>query len=562
MENFLDKLLASVAPDLPEAIVELHVDKKIELLAEKLNADVNGAYEWLSNATQIPFQPKFTVAQGVTSILPEKLILEYSCVPIDLGEGQKQGLVFGWPPDSNMKKWIKASSTKDFQYCLGPAADIRKFINERFGVGAGSFLDGAADGVGLVEKKEVEQEDEDAVVIKFVNELIKQALRDRATDIHFEPQKNSLQIRYRIDGALVPVSLPPNLVLFQSAIISRLKIMAKLNISEKRRPQDGRIAFRSGDTSIDIRVSTLPITYGESISLRLLNLGEAPVQLEKMGLGEKEFDQVVNAITRPHGIVLVTGPTGSGKSTMLNACIRKIEDPEIRIITVEDPVEYEIAGINQCQVQSDIGMTFASALRSILRQDPDVVMIGEIRDGETADIAIRASITGHLVLSTLHTNDAAGAVSRLCDMGLEPFLLASSLQLVIAQRLVRRICPHCATKASYTPEQLDYALRALRVHNHKDELQYIDQIKVGKGCDKCKNGFKGRLAVHEILVISDQIQQCIIKNAPAREIRRIAISEGMRTLQECAWDHVKKGETTLDEVMQFADKNNMDDEES
>jgi type II secretory ATPase GspE/PulE/Tfp pilus assembly ATPase PilB-like protein len=555
MEN-LDKVLATVDATLPAEIAASSVDKKIDVLAEKLMRSPLDAYEWLSGMCGLPFVPKITVSKEITKILPEKLILEYSCLPIDLDNGQ-QGIAFGWVPDGTMKKWIKASSNIDFIYCLGPIQEIRKVINERFGVGAGSFADTEGN-VGLVTKAEVVQEDEDAVVIKFVNELVKQALADRATDIHFEPQKNSLQIRYRIDGALVPVSLPPNLVLYQAAIISRLKIMAKLNISEKRRPQDGRIAFRSGDTAIDIRVSTLPISYGESISLRLLNLSEAPVELEGMGLGQKQLDQIVNAISRPHGIVLVTGPTGSGKSTMLNACIHKIRDPEIRIITVEDPVEYEISGINQCQVQSDIGMTFASALRSILRQDPDVIMIGEIRDAETADIAIRASITGHMVLSTLHTNDSAGAVSRLCDMGLEPFLLASSLQLVLAQRLVRKICPHCAKKANYTPDELEYALRALRV-NPTQELANIDKVMAGTGCDKCKNGYKGRIAVHEVLVISDKIQQAIIKNAPAREIRAIALGEGMQTLQACAWEQVKKGRTTLEEIMQFADKNNMED---
>ncbi|MDR0740172.1 MAG: GspE/PulE family protein [Puniceicoccales bacterium] len=555
MEN-LNKVLATVDPALPAMIAASHVDKKIDLLAEKLARTSLDAYEWLSGMCGLPFLKKFTVSKEITKILPEKLLLEYVCLPVDWEDG-RQGLVFGWIPDATMKKWVKASSNVDFVYCLGQIQEIRKVINERFGVGAGSFAD-AEENKGLVSKIEIVQEDEDAVVIKFVNELVKQALADRATDIHFEPQKNSLQIRYRIDGALVPVSLPPNLVLYQAAIISRLKIMAKLNISEKRRPQDGRIAFRSGDTAIDIRVSTLPISYGESISLRLLNLSEAPVELEGMGLGQKQLEQIINAISRPHGIVLVTGPTGSGKSTMLNACIHKIRDPEIRIITVEDPVEYEIAGINQCQVQSDIGMTFASALRSILRQDPDVIMIGEIRDAETADIAIRASITGHMVLSTLHTNDSAGAVSRLCDMGLEPFLLASSLQLVLAQRLVRRICPHCAKKANYTPDELEYALRALRV-DLSSELAHIDKIMVGTGCDRCKNGYKGRIAVHEVLVISDKIQQAIIKNAPAREIRAIALGEGMQTLQACAWEHVKQGRTSLEEIMQFADKNNMED---
>ncbi|MDR3317353.1 MAG: Flp pilus assembly complex ATPase component TadA, partial [Puniceicoccales bacterium] len=318
MEN-LEKVLATVDPSLPAEIAGSNIDKKIDILAEKLARTPADTYEWLSSMLGMPFHAKFTVSKDITTILPEKLLLEYVCLPIDLGEG-RQGLIFAWPPDTTMRKWIRAASNINFEYCLGPAQDIRKFITDRFGVGAGSFIDGGNANEGLMTKAEVVQEDEDAVVIKFVNELIKQALQDRATDIHFEPQKNSLQIRYRIDGSLVPVSLPPNLVLYQAAIISRLEIMAKLNISEKRRPQDGRIAFRSGDTAIDIRVSTLPIAYGESISLRLLNLTEAPVEIEGMGLGQKQLDQIVNSITRPHGIVLVTGPTGSGKSTMLNAC--------------------------------------------------------------------------------------------------------------------------------------------------------------------------------------------------------------------------------------------------
>jgi type II secretory ATPase GspE/PulE/Tfp pilus assembly ATPase PilB-like protein len=256
--------------------------------------------------------------------------------------------------------------------------------------------------------------------------------------------------------------------------------------------------------------------------------------------------------------VLVTGPTGSGKSTMLGACIRKIRSPEVRVITVEDPVEYEIAGINQCQVQSDIGMTFASALRSILRQDPDVVMIGEIRDQETADIAIRASITGHLVLSTLHTNDSAGAISRLVDMNLEPFMIASSLQLVIAQRLVRKICPHCAKPKQYDENELSHCLKTLGI-DPTNELQFNNKILEGKGCDKCKNGYRGRLAVFEVLVINDRIHSEIIKGSPSKLIRDIAMEHGMETLSKCAWEQVKKGRTTLPEIMQFSDENNMDE---
>ena len=558
MENF-EKMLDSLEPSLASTLSDLPVDRKIAVLADKLQESVEETYAWISSASGLPFFKRFEVVPNISELIPEKLVLEYACLPILVAENQ-YALIFAWPPDATMKKWVKASTSVPMGFCLGSVEDIRNVVNERFGVGAGSFLESDQNvDPTLTSVTETVQEDEDAVVIRFVNELVKQALAERATDIHFEPQKNSLQIRFRVDGALVPISLPQNLVLYQAAIISRLKIMSKLNISEKRRPQDGRISFKLGDRVVDIRVSTLPVTYGESVSLRLLNLSDAPLELEAMGLGAKELEQITNAINMPHGIILVTGPTGSGKSTMLGACIRGINHPDIRIITVEDPVEYEIAGINQCQVQSEIGMTFASALRSILRQDPDVIMIGEIRDSETADIAIRASITGHLVLSTLHTNDAAGAISRLCDMGAEPFMLATSLKLVIAQRLVRRICPHCCQKANYTQEQLEYALRALQI-DPTNELQYLDKIMVGKGCDKCKNGYRGRLAVFEVLVVSDKMQQCITKNVPTRDLNILARSEGMKTLQYCAWEAVKQGRTTLEEIMQFADKNNMDDE--
>ena len=302
-----------------------------------------------------------------------------------------------------MDDWIVAACGRRPHWFLGPARKVNETIAQVFGVGSGSLDADELEGFSeTVEEKQ--EEDEDAALIRFVNEVITKAIADRATDIHFEPQKESLQIRYRIDGELVPVRVPDNLVQFQRAIISRLKIMARLNISERRRPQDGRISFTVGKEDIDIRISSLPIMYGESVSLRLLSNKSQPVTIEDLGFLPRDVSKINQILTRPHGIVLATGPTGSGKSTSLSAFLRQIRDPRRRIITIEDPVEYEIEHVNQVQVHHEIGLTFASTLRSVLRQDPDVIMVGEIRDRETAEIAIRASLTGHLVLSTLHTN--------------------------------------------------------------------------------------------------------------------------------------------------------------
>ncbi|MDR1458052.1 MAG: GspE/PulE family protein [Puniceicoccales bacterium] len=554
MDN-LENKISELGEDVESNVLGAQIEKRIKVLAAKLDFSIKDTRTWVSEASGLEFIEKFAPCEDITVVIPSQIIHEYACLPFT-NEDESISIVFAWPPNEMMKRWLKVACPGDYKYFLGDADEIRKIINAKFGIGADNFMEGD-EGGNIQAKPEAVEEDEDAVIIKFVNEVIRQALIDRATDIHFEPQKNSLQIRYRIDGALVPVKLPQNLIYYQAAVISRLKIMAKLNISEKRRPQDGRISFKSTEKSVDIRVSTLPMVYGESISLRLLDLGDAPVAIEDMGLGESELKKVINAITRPHGIVLVTGPTGSGKSTMLGACIRKIRSPEIRVITVEDPVEYEIPGINQCQVQSDIGMTFASALRSILRQDPDVVMIGEIRDQETADIAVRASITGHLVLSTLHTNDSVGAISRLVDMELDPFMIASSLQLVIAQRLVRKICPHCAKPKKYNEDELSHYLKTLGIDS-KDELQFNNKILEGNGCEKCKNGYRGRLAVFEVLVVNDRIHHEIIKGSPAKLIRDLAIDHGMEPLSKCAWEQVKKGRTTLAEIMQFSDENNMD----
>ncbi|MBQ6534148.1 MAG: type II/IV secretion system protein, partial [Opitutales bacterium] len=386
--------------------------------------------------------------------------------------------------------------------------------------------------------------------IKFVNELIVRAKTDRATDIHIEPQKNSLNIRYRIDGNLVPLKLPANLARFKDAIISRIKIMSRLNISEKRRPQDGRIAFSMKGEELDIRVSSLPTLYGESVSLRLLTQKSQPVTIEDLGFTPEDIAKISQPLGRPHGIILVTGPTGSGKSTTLTAFIRRLRSPEIRIITVEDPVEYEVEGVNQTQVHPEIGLTFSSVLRSVLRQDPDVIMVGEIRDRETADIAIRASLTGHLVLSTLHTNDAAGALTRLTDMEIEPFLIASSVEMILAQRLVRRLC-HCRAPANIAQKTLLQNLDALEIP--RSEAQFAGLVQKPVGCDRCKGiGYFGRIGIFEILLTNDEIHSLIVARATAQEIRKAAERHGMRTLQRSGWELVKNGETSMEEIMYYA----------
>jgi general secretion pathway protein E len=456
-----------------------------------------------------------------------------------------------WPPTDRMSRWVFAVSGCKPIWHIGMPEKIVHAITENFGIGAESLDDSEFDLEEDEEQKD-DIEDQNAAIIRFVNEVIQRAIVDRATDIHFEPHKETLQIRYRIDGQLVPVRVPDNLRSFQDAIISRIKIMSAINISEKRRPQGGRITFTMGQSDLDIRVSTLPTLYGESISLRLLNEKSQPLSMRELGLQEPDENKIVSVLEKPHGIVLVTGPTGSGKSTSLTAFIRKIHKPERRIMTVEDPVEYEVSGVNQTQVNSEIGFSFASALREILRQDPDVIMVGEIRDRETADIAIRASLTGHLVLSTLHTNDAPGAITRLIDMDIEPFLIASSVEMVIAQRLVRRLCMNCATPANLSDDDLRASLSLLEID--LKEVIHSENVLQAVGCDKCQNlGFRGRVGIFELMRMSDDIHGLIIKSASAPEIREVALTQGMTTLQESGWTQIKRGLTSLSEVVRYAD---------
>jgi type IV pilus assembly protein PilB len=379
---------------------------------------------------------------------------------------------------------------------------------------------------------------EDAPVIKIVNLILVQAVKEKASDIHIEPFQRTLKLRYRIDGELVAAESPPKAL--QLAITSRIKILAGLNIAERRIPQDGRFRIKVLAKEVDLRISILPTAYGEKIVIRILDKSALTGSIDQMGMDEGTLDKFKKAIDAPHGMILVTGPTGSGKTTTLYSVLQELNNPQYNIVTVEDPIEYELSGINQVSVRNDIGLDFASALRSILRQDPDIVMVGEIRDNETADIAVKAALTGHQVLSTLHTNDAAGAITRLDDMGIEPFLISSSVIMACAQRLVRRICTNCREEFVPEPEifeRLSMAAPEGAVFYH------------GSGCDRCKGrGYLGRVAIIEALPVSESIRRLIIKRASSAVVKNQAISEGMRTLRMVGIDKALEGITTLEEI--------------
>ncbi|OGQ45951.1 MAG: type II secretion system protein GspE [Deltaproteobacteria bacterium RIFCSPLOWO2_02_FULL_46_8] len=388
---------------------------------------------------------------------------------------------------------------------------------------------------------------DEAPIIRLVNSLMFRAVKQKASDIHVEPFEKELVIRFRIDGVLYDIMNPPKRA--QNAIISRIKIMAGLNIAEKRLPQDGRIRIKIAGKDIDIRVSTIPTAFGESVVMRLLDKSAVLLDLNSLGLQGRTLEWMNDLITRSHGIILVTGPTGSGKTTTLYAALSKINSKDIKIITIEDPVEYQIAGINQVQVNPKIDLTFAAGLRAFLRQDPDVIMVGEVRDRETAEIAIQASLTGHLVISTLHTNDAPSTVTRLIDMGVEPFLVSSSIIGVIAQRLVRTVCHDCAKK--YTPTEEELSRIGLRLEDLKGR-----QLYHAVGCPNClETGYTGRLAIYEFMLMDDRVRAEVMKGSDASTIRKVAVEEGMTTLMGDAANKVLQGTTTIEEVLRVIQEN-------
>ena len=437
---------------------------------------------------------------------------------------------------------------------LASRRELAKLIKTHLGVGSetveGLIAQSAAadDGVELLSEIETDGSElsemaQEASVVRLVNEILLEAVEARASDVHIESQESGLRVRYRVDGLLQTQPMPPEISRFQAAIISRLKIMARLNIAEKRLPQDGRIKLKVHGREVDVRVSVIPMIHGEGIVMRLLDKGRMEFELRKLGMDEDQYQVFQQLIRLPHGIILVTGPTGSGKSTTLYSALLEIRDEETKIITTEDPVEYQLEGINQIQVHPKIGLTFAAGLRSILRHDPDVVLIGEIRDLETAENAIQASLTGHLVFSTLHTNDAAGAYTRLCDMGVEPFLVAGTVEAVMAQRLVRKLCGEC--KEAYVPQQSE-----LPRDFPWDRLQAAGgKLYRNVGCRSCRQaGFSGRLGIFELMVTTENIRQLAQARVGSWKIKNAAVADGMRTLREDGWRKVLDGRTTIDEV--------------
>ncbi|NLX22229.1 MAG: type II secretion system ATPase GspE [Phycisphaerae bacterium] len=481
--------------------------------------------------------------------MPTRLIHKRQLIPLEKTEDSLK-VATADPYDITAFDELRMLTGLRVEAYLASEAEIQRLIRQHFGVG-GSTID------EMIEEKEENDEIEllsesvdengdliemaqEATVVKLVNEILAEAIRDKASDIHIEPYEHDLRVRYRIDGVLQNQVVPPQIQRFQAAIISRIKIMSNLNIAEKRLPQDGGFKARIQGREIDFRVSVIPTGYGEAIVLRILDRQSINLSLQQLGMADEVLDNFTSLITRPHGIILVTGPTGSGKTTTLYAALHTIVSEEIKILTVEDPIEYYLEGINQVQVSEKIGLSFSRALRSFLRHDPDVILVGEIRDRETAEVAINASLTGHLVFSTLHTNDSSGANTRMLDMGVEPFLVSSSLEGILAQRLVRTTCKHC--KEAYEP---DYAALPPDL-----KLEPGQPLYRGRGCRECRHvGYKGRMGIYELLMMSEEIRELVVQRASSGRIQRAACQNGLRLLREDGWDKVRSGLTTPEEVL-------------
>jgi type II secretion system protein E len=485
------------------------------------------------------------------AVMPAKLVHRKGLLPVSRNNGVLV-VATSNPYDVYALDELQTLTGLEIQPVLGSPREISRLIKHHFGVGGETVqaLVLERDEIELLEgieadDSELAKQAQEASVVKLVNEILIEAANERASDIHVEHEEKAIRIRYRIDGLLQSQVLPPEINRFAPAIVSRIKIMSRLNIAEKRLPQDGRIKMRVQGREVDVRVSIIPMVHGEGIVMRLLDKGRMVFNLANTGMLPDTYKTFKQLIELPHGILLVTGPTGSGKSTTLYSALNEIKDEATKIITVEDPVEYMQAGISQIQTQAKIGLTFAAALRSILRHDPDVILIGEMRDMETAEAAIQSSLTGHLVFSTLHTNDAPSSFTRLIDMGVEPFLVASTVEGVMAQRLVRTICPDC--KTSYEPHHPDVPPDYPGFDVNKT---LVPTVWKGTGCRSCRNtGYRGRTGIHELLVNNDKIKDMVVQRVNAGVIRHEALrSGGMRTLRADGWKKVQNGTTTIDEV--------------
>ena len=494
----------------------------------------------------ISIDPK-TIERDTLSILPSRFVFQHHILPIEIKESSV--VLATYDLFNSLGRQLAGQLLKKpAEWVLVPRAQLLRAMKTLYGVGAETFdeiLKSKRDFEILQEGEtatDINADDPEASVVKFVNQIIREAIVERATDIHVEPLENDIRIRYRIDGILHEAAVPPQLRLLHSAIISRLKVMSHMDIAERRLPQDGRMNLQANGQEIDVRVSTIPTVNGESISLRLLARGGKQFGFQRLDMSKKQEKTIRHLLAQPNGIILLTGPTGCGKSTSLYCFLSTINSVSRRIITIEEPVEYKLPGVLQMDVKPEIDFTFAKGLRHILRQDPNIVMVGEIRDIETADITIRAAMTGHLVFSTLHTNDAVGGITRLLDMDVEPFLLASVVKSFIAQRLVRTICPECAEKVEYPADYL--AEIGLPVK------ELGTKFMRGKGCEQCRHtGYQGRTAIYEVCLVTEPLRKLIMQKKDGGELKQCAIAEGMESLRQDGWRRVANGNTTIEEVV-------------
>ena len=517
------------------------LDDLLQVIANALGTEV------------VPLKDK-EISPDLLKRIPAKVAQMYKCLPVGLN-GNLLQVAVAEPLNPQLASEIQFAAKCEVQIVVSDPGDVTRGVERFYGQEDAGGYDEILKELGR-DKKIAEEandaEDDDAAaaalanevpIVKFVGLVLQQAVQDRASDIHFEPFETEFRIRYRVDGALYEMSPPPRHLAL--AVTSRIKVMANLNISERRMPQDGRIATTVAGKQVDLRVSTLPTAFGESVVLRVLDRNSVNLEVETLGFPKYVYDFVTEVITRPNGIFVVTGPTGCGKTTTLYSCLRRVNTIDSKLLTAEDPVEFDIEGIMQVAVNEGAGMTFAKALKSFLRQDPDIIMVGEMRDLETAQISIQASLTGHLVLSTLHTNDSPGAVTRLVDMGVEPFLISSTLMGVLGQRLVRTVCKNCRTPFEPTEQQL--ALLNLSPHDLGDKVFHY-----GRGCSTCNDtGYKGRKGIFELLVVGDAIRNLINERAPTVVVRQKAVELGMVTLREDGLRSIFDGATTIEEVVKY-----------
>jgi general secretion pathway protein E/type IV pilus assembly protein PilB len=514
-------------------------------------SDEAGVLQWLAEEYDLPYTDLTNVEpdQELLSLFPARVLLRKEILPLRRVNGSVEVALSRLFATDGLDS-LKTLTGLKLQPVLAPSEAIRREMKKRLGIGADT-LDSLEEEASIqvidedaADDMDLEGAAEDASIIKFVNQVVSDAIALRTTDIHLEPYEDELRIRYRIDGVLQDVPVPPQIKRYQPAIVSRVKILSHLDIAEKRLPQDGRIKVRLDGRDVDVRVSVIPMMHGEAVVMRLLRQDTELRGLDTLSMGERECGMFRDLLELPHGIVLVTGPTGSGKTSTLYAALNEINDSLRKIITIEDPVEYNMKGVNQIQVSTRAGLTFARGLRSILRHDPDVILIGEIRDPETAQIAVQSSLTGHLVFSTLHTNDAPGALTRLVDMHVEPYLVASAVEAVLAQRLVRVLCPHCKfedTSSTTNTFKVDIGLATQ------------DKLYKAQGCERCRmTGFHGRRGIFEFMQLNDEIRDLVLQRTSAGGIRDVARRHGLRSLSEDGWRIVGEGATTVEEVLRVS----------